>query len=152
MYIRPYVKSAEKFVKNWQTYKKDCLTQSEAVLWLFSASNNFIREYRSIDQVSRIYLQGIGNVKEYFQRKRTGDARRFNRADVRPTNIRSFCLLLLGESSHLAKRRNSYTQLDKSISIFELCLLAHAHHLPLWILYFFHVESAVFTQKHLTDI
>ena len=40
-----------------------------------------VREYGSVDKVSGIDLQRIGNIEEHIQREAVSHVRRFNRAD-----------------------------------------------------------------------
>lgn len=66
MCIRHCVMREEKFVRYLQISKyidKKKVWSSDQT-FLFGTTDNSIREHRGIDQIGRIYLKSIGNVKE----------------------------------------------------------------------------------------
>ena len=65
MCIRHCVMKEEKFVRYLQISKYiDKKSLVKRPDFLFGAVENSIREHRGIDQIGRIYLKSIGNVKE----------------------------------------------------------------------------------------
>ena len=97
-------------------------TLAYSVLFLLK---QLIREYGSIDEISGIDFQRIGYIKENLQRETVGKAGRFDCADQRTAHSGLFRQLLLRKTTQLPQGCDSYSQLDKSVTVLERYLFAH---------------------------
>ena len=75
-----------------------------------------------VEQIAGLYLQGVCNVKQHFQREGTNNIRRFDGAEVRAAHVSFVRQLFLGHSFHFSQGTDGKAQLYKSIPIFKFHL------------------------------